>query len=72
MIQSGAGQAYIKSAPRCPVHHGQMREDFAMDQWTCAGWDGEGCDHVVRNEDVPWVHIGEITELNWDLSSKEV
>lgn len=46
----GSGPVYMAAEPRCPVH-GQMREEFAMDRWTCAGFDGEGCDHVVRNED---------------------
>jgi hypothetical protein len=46
----GSGPAYLAAEPRCPVH-GQMREDFAADSWTCAGWDGEGCGHAVRNED---------------------
>lgn len=46
----GSGPVYIAADPRCPVH-GQMREDFAADSWTCAGFDGEGCDHVIRNED---------------------
>lgn len=53
----GAGPAWIAAEPRCPVH-GQMREDFARDTWTCAGFDGEGCDHVVRNEDRELVLIG--------------
>lgn len=35
-----------------------MREDFARDTWTCAGWDGEGCGYAVRNEDREPVHIG--------------
>jgi hypothetical protein len=53
----GSGPIYIAAEPRCPVH-GQMRENFETDTWTCAGWDGEGCDHVVRNEDREPVHIG--------------
>lgn len=53
----GPGPAYIAAEPRCPVH-GQMREDFATDTWTCAGWDGEGCEHTVRNEDRELVRIG--------------
>lgn len=36
--------------PHCPVH-GQMHEDFAFDRWGCHGYDGEGCDHVVTNEE---------------------
>lgn len=53
----GPGPAYIMPEPECPVH-GQMRENFARDSWTCAGFDGEGCGHVVRNEDRELMHIG--------------
>jgi hypothetical protein len=54
----GPGPAWIDpEAPQCP-HHGQMRQDFARDLWTCAGWDGEGCDHTVRNEDLEPRYIG--------------
>jgi hypothetical protein len=53
----GPGPIWISPEPRCPVH-GQMREDLAASAWTCAGWDGEGCDHVVRNEDREPVLIG--------------
>lgn len=53
----GPGPAWIIPEPECPVH-GRMREDFARDRWACAGWDGEGCEHVVRNEDRESVYIG--------------
>lgn len=53
----GPGPAWIMPEPRYPVH-GQMREDFETDTWTCAGWDGEGCGHAVRNEDREQVLIG--------------
>lgn len=56
-LQLGPGPVWIMPEQACPVH-GQMREDFARDSWTCAGWDGEGCDHVVRNEDRELVRIG--------------
>jgi hypothetical protein len=49
-VEYGQGQLYLMPDPVCPAH-GQMHQDFAMDQWTCAGWDGEGCDHVVTNEE---------------------
>jgi hypothetical protein len=52
----GGGMVFIVPEPKCPVH-GQMREDFAGDRWICAGWDGEGCDHVARNEDLEAVRI---------------
>jgi hypothetical protein len=53
----GTGPAYIMPEPRCP-EHGQMRLDPGRDTWTCAGWDGEGCDHAVRCADVKPVPIG--------------
>jgi hypothetical protein len=45
---------WVAPIPKCPVHNaraGTMRLDFAMDTWVCRGWDGEGCDHQVREED---------------------
>lgn len=44
----------IATEPRCPVH-GRMSLDFPVDKWICHGWDGEGCDHVVRMEDMDWI-----------------
>ena len=68
------GALYMKSWPQCPVH-GQMRLDKAAPPpqvlWTCAGWDGEGCDHQVDAADIPWVHIGEAENvtLQWRSGS---
>jgi hypothetical protein len=52
--------------PRCPAHStpgdatsGVMRFVFETDTWTCRGWDGEGCDHTVRNEDLELTYLGE-------------
>src|SRR5579859_5021422 len=56
-LMPGPGTVWIQPEPRCPVH-GQMRLDFARDTWTCAGWDGEGCDHAVRSEDLELLRIG--------------
>lgn len=54
----GPGVMVIAPEPRCPKH-GAMREDFARDLWTCAGWDGEGCGYTVQNED------RETAEIDW-------
>lgn len=37
--------------PRCPVH-GVMRYVFAMCQWVCKGYDGEGCPVIVTDEEM--------------------
>jgi hypothetical protein len=37
-----------------------MRYDEAMCQWRCAGFDGEGCDRVVTDEEIEWRHLGRI------------
>lgn len=50
-IELGPGTAYIGPLPRCPAH-GQMHHDFRSCQWVCPGWDGEGCDYVVTDEEV--------------------
>lgn len=69
MIQIQDGHAYMKSTPTCP-QHGRMRlHGIPPDElvWTCAGFDGEGCGHTILNNDVEWVLVGPITELNWSL-----
>jgi hypothetical protein len=62
------GQVYCKLPPRCPVH-GAMRMSREVPPpqvlWTCHGWDGEGCGHSVRGEDIPWQHIGDVK--SWTL-----
>jgi hypothetical protein len=50
----------IAVPPHCPVHD-QMHLDFALDTWSCRGWDGEGCDHRVRAEDLDWIDVTGIT-----------
>jgi hypothetical protein len=32
--------------------HGPMQRDDPRAWWTCAGFDGEGCDTVARDEDI--------------------
>jgi hypothetical protein len=63
-------EIYIMKPPTCPTH-GQMRENFQADRWECAGYDGEGCEYQVSNEDVPRTVLGytdsEEIELNWNL-----
>lgn len=55
---------YVAPIPECPVH-GKMHHDFARNQWICHGFDGEGCDHVVRCEDLGWEHIGEAENVSF-------
>ena len=54
------GFAYMKTAPRCPVHGAMKLRGTPWDGlFACPGWDGEGCEHFTAASDVPWVHIGE-------------
>jgi hypothetical protein len=36
--------------PRCPTH-GQMHFDLPCDKYVCRGFDGEGCEYEVTNEE---------------------
>jgi hypothetical protein len=59
---------WIAPLPRCPVH-GQMHyraqtrpagggiSVIIRSEWICHGWDGEGCDHVVDSDDLPWTPL---------------
>jgi hypothetical protein len=72
-IEHGPAEVFIIPASVCPVH-GRMRQNFAMDQWTCAGFDGEGCDQVVTNEELfrnakPLGTAG-ISDLEWQRQSR--
>lgn len=56
---------YVAPIPHCPVH-GRMHVRVAADPadganvlvYACLGFDGEGCDHIVRCDDQDWQHIG--------------
>jgi hypothetical protein len=61
------GFAWWVQPPACPVHKGPMRYDPVMSRWECRGWDGEGCGHTVRDEDLERGEIGEISTI--DLST---
>jgi hypothetical protein len=50
MPEISADRIELLAQPRCPVH-GQMHEDFAFFWWVCHGYDGEGCDYVVTDEE---------------------
>lgn len=52
------GEAFLAVAPKCPVH-GKMFESFERDRWVCHGFDGEGCDYIVNNEDIVWTRMNE-------------
>ena len=77
VIISGPGSLYVRPEPRCPTH-GQMKRRVACDPapdggtvveaWTCAGFDGEGCDHVRLGSDVPWTYLGESDGIELSLS----
>ena len=56
----------LLAEPRCPVH-GQMHLDFVIDTYTCHGFDGEGCGHRVRMEDLDWIPASNIrmTGVTW-------
>jgi hypothetical protein len=47
-----------------------MSYAFAADSWVCHGFDGEGCQHTVRCEDMDWQPIGyaDIPPGTFDLS----
>jgi hypothetical protein len=62
--------AWFAPLPRCP-EHGQMSRRsetrplsggmslITRTEWICHGWDGEGCDHRVPDEDLDWQPLGE-------------
>jgi len=56
--------AYYKDPPDCPTH-GKMKLDFARNQYICVGFDGEGCEHIVLAEGVPWKIIGKVDDIEW-------
>lgn len=62
------GDMSVATAPRCPVH-GQMqyqpRPAPQPSKFTCAGWDGEGCPHVVIVCDLDWQPV---TSIHFDLT----
>lgn len=54
-------EAWYQPAPACPVH-GAMRYDPVMSRWGCAGFDGEGCDQRVTDEELAasWRPLGTV------------
>ena len=68
-----AGSLYVKTMPRCPVH-GKMRMGNVPPPrvlWTCAGFDGEGCDYEVDGNDIPWEHIGYADRIEFTAPARE-
>jgi hypothetical protein len=59
MDVTGLVGAYWRPLPRCPVH-GQMQYLDTESRWTCAGFDGEGCDHTVTDEELAWQPLGQV------------
>lgn len=70
------GDAFIATAPICPIHKGQMKwirpsreigggfRAFDADYWICHGFDGEGCGHRIEGSDLDWHPMDEV-EFNW-------
>jgi len=58
-IQPG-GQVFAAPLPRCPTH-GQMSRGEG--HWVCHGFDGEGCDYEVTDEDADWQYIGTVDSI---------
>jgi hypothetical protein len=65
-VTLSGGPAWFAPHPRCPVH-GRMslvprpeRGDGTLGplSYRCAGWDGEGCDHVVAEGELEWQRLG--------------
>jgi hypothetical protein len=66
------GEVWFAAQPRCPLHAdpvsgegGQMRYDPVMSRWTCAGFDGGRCGHVVTDEDIEWQSLGAVRDEQW-------
>lgn len=47
---------YVADPETCPTH-GRMNFDFDLHHWICHGFDGEGCECMVKAE---WQRIGDI------------
>jgi hypothetical protein len=66
------GIIYIapEEGPRCPTH-GQMHYDLPCDRWECHGYDGEGCEYKVTQEEwfATFTQIGIIDSegMKWKL-----
>jgi hypothetical protein len=52
------GEMYIAPIPHCPTH-GQMSHHVGLAAWICHGFDGEGCDYTVREQDMGWILVDE-------------
>ena len=74
--------AYFATVPRCPVHGQLSRRTqtkpysdgsslIVRTWWACAGWDGEGCDYQIADEDLDWQYLGQAGDIQseWDRGS---
>lgn len=55
-VKIPVGEAWYAPHPRCP-EHGKMsprREPDGEMRYHCPGWDGEGCDYVVGEDELDW------------------
>jgi hypothetical protein len=57
-LESATGQ--IALIPGCPVH-GMLYPCLSQNTWICSGWNGEGCGHQVRMEDLDWIPVRNVT-----------
>lgn len=63
---SQTGRLFVPLIPECAVH-GQMNYNLARKQYLCHGFDGEGCKHIVNDEDVPMKEIGTFDPDEFDF-----
>lgn len=59
---------YYAAEPHCPTH-GKMHHSSALCAYICHGFDGEGCDYVVREKDLDWREFtGEMISFDRSLN----
>lgn len=54
--EAPVGETWYAPHPRCPAHGkmGPGREPDGEVTFHCRGWDGEGCGHVVGEDELDW------------------
>jgi hypothetical protein len=72
-METFVGEMYYAPRPECP-EHGTMShiqpppgEDrvWPPAHWVCHGWDGEGCDHTVTDDELDWTVVGTVEQMQW-------
>lgn len=46
-----------------------MHHNASFGYWTCPGWDGEGCDYYVLDQNLDWRPLGTLEDLTWKLDT---